>query len=196
MLIRHQRCFGLGRPWKDSCKICEDSLNKINSYLANYEGKKISGADLVFHEKESKRLWDSIALIKADTTKIHRRDSLTGLKLYHDTLIANRSKVTTELQRLMDLNVRCAYIKEATRDKWNKYSPNQEGGWETFAGWLITALAISLGAPFWFDLLSKLVKIRGSGKIKDSESVAVAPAVTPPVQTIIVNTNPGEEAVG
>ncbi len=27
-------------------------------------------------------------------------------------------------------------------------------------GWLLTALAVSLGAPFWFDLLSKLVNVR------------------------------------
>jgi hypothetical protein len=33
-----------------------------------------------------------------------------------------------------------------------------------FPGWLITALAVSLGAPFWFDLLNKFVNIRGSGK--------------------------------
>lgn len=30
-------------------------------------------------------------------------------------------------------------------------------------GWIITALAISLGAPFWFDILKKLVNIRSSG---------------------------------
>ncbi len=30
-------------------------------------------------------------------------------------------------------------------------------------GWLITALAVTLGAPFWFELLSRLVNVRGSG---------------------------------
>jgi hypothetical protein len=30
-------------------------------------------------------------------------------------------------------------------------------------GWLITALAISLGAPFWFDLLSRFVSLRTTG---------------------------------
>ena len=30
-------------------------------------------------------------------------------------------------------------------------------------GWLLTALAISLGAPFWFDILKKIVTIRSSG---------------------------------
>jgi len=29
-------------------------------------------------------------------------------------------------------------------------------------GYLLTALAISLGAPFWFDMLNKLIQIRGS----------------------------------
>ncbi len=30
-------------------------------------------------------------------------------------------------------------------------------------GWLMTGLAVSLGAPFWFDLLSKFMNIRGAG---------------------------------
>ena len=39
------------------------------------------------------------------------------------------------------------------------------GGWaKKLVGLLITALAISLGAPFWFDLLKKLVNIRNTGK--------------------------------
>jgi hypothetical protein len=33
-----------------------------------------------------------------------------------------------------------------------------------FFGFLITAIAISLGAPFWFDLLNKLMKLRTSVK--------------------------------
>jgi len=31
-------------------------------------------------------------------------------------------------------------------------------------GWLLTILAISLGAPFWFDTLSRLSRLRGTGK--------------------------------
>jgi hypothetical protein len=30
-------------------------------------------------------------------------------------------------------------------------------------GWLITIASLSLGAPFWFDLLSRLARLRGSG---------------------------------
>ena len=31
-------------------------------------------------------------------------------------------------------------------------------------GWLFTAVAVSLGAPFWFDLLSRVAKLRGTGR--------------------------------
>ena len=31
-------------------------------------------------------------------------------------------------------------------------------------GWLLTTLAVSLGAPFWFDMLNKVVSIRSAGK--------------------------------
>jgi hypothetical protein len=33
----------------------------------------------------------------------------------------------------------------------------------TFAGWLLTALLIMLGGPFWYDLLTRLVPLRSSG---------------------------------
>jgi len=35
-----------------------------------------------------------------------------------------------------------------------------------FFGFLITAIAVSLGAPFWFDLLNKIMKLRTSVKVK------------------------------
>jgi hypothetical protein len=36
-------------------------------------------------------------------------------------------------------------------------------------GWLLTALALSLGAPFWFDFLNKLVNVRHGMRKPDSE---------------------------
>jgi hypothetical protein len=42
---------------------------------------------------------------------------------------------------------------------------NSVGGWATWlGGWLLMILAISLGAPFWFDTLSRLSRLRGTGK--------------------------------
>jgi hypothetical protein len=34
-------------------------------------------------------------------------------------------------------------------------------------GWVLTALAISLGAPFWFDMLNKLIVVRSTVKPKE-----------------------------
>ncbi len=34
---------------------------------------------------------------------------------------------------------------------------------EKLLGWLVTAAALALGAPFWFDALNKLVNVRSSG---------------------------------
>lgn len=39
-----------------------------------------------------------------------------------------------------------------------------EDWWMKVGGLLITACALSLGAPFWFDLLGKLVNLRATGK--------------------------------
>lgn len=30
-------------------------------------------------------------------------------------------------------------------------------------GWLVTGVAIAMGAPFWFDLMSKLMNVRNTG---------------------------------
>jgi hypothetical protein len=45
---------------------------------------------------------------------------------------------------------------------------------ERVFGWLLTVLALSLGAPFWFDLLNKFVNIRSNGKSPDE--IAKTPA--------------------
>jgi hypothetical protein len=98
---------------------------------------------------------------------------------------------------------RCPTILKESKT-WLKYSPNQNGGFETLFGWIITALAISLGAPFWFDLLNKIVKLRGTGtKITttdtDTSTNTKATNTTSPVAPINLNVNPNadeETAVG
>jgi hypothetical protein len=85
---------------------------------------------------------------------------------------------------------------------WNKKSGSVPAvftwydGVSKVIGFLLTALAICLGAPFWFDLLNKLVKFRGTGAKENgspgsmggSSSVAAAP--------VIIQSKTGEAAVG
>jgi hypothetical protein len=41
---------------------------------------------------------------------------------------------------------------------------------ERFIGWVITALAVSVGAPFWFDTLQKFLRVRSAGPKPGGES--------------------------
>jgi hypothetical protein len=55
----------------------------------------------------------------------------------------------------------CTRLRET-----NKYT---DGCWlrcwaGVVGGWLLTALAVSLGAPFWFDLLNKIIVVRSTVK--------------------------------
>lgn len=76
---------------------------------------------------------------------------------------------------------------------------------ESLIGYLILAIAVSLGAPFWFDMLNKLINLRGTGKKASADSdtrtaQAGSNAATPntAVQPVNVNVNNQnqEEAVG
>jgi hypothetical protein len=49
--------------------------------------------------------------------------------------------------------------------------PSDVRGWGLkVVGWLLTACAVSLGAPFWFDLLNKIILVRSSVKPKEKST--------------------------
>lgn len=51
---------------------------------------------------------------------------------------------------------------------WSKDEQNRSTLWSYIFGCLISTFALSIGAPFWFDLLNKLVKLRSAG-IQENE---------------------------
>jgi hypothetical protein len=63
--------------------------------------------------------------------------------------------------------------KEGNCDNWPSF-------WDVIKmilGWFVTAAAVTLGAPFWFDTLNKFMSVRSSLKPDDkSSSRATAPA--------------------
>lgn len=63
-------------------------------------------------------------------------------------------------------------------------------------GFLLLAFGVCLGAPFWFDLLQKIIKVRATGKKETTENSG-SNTVTEnlPVQ-VTVNNNTNPEAVG
>jgi hypothetical protein len=57
-------------------------------------------------------------------------------------------------------------------------------------GWILTVIAVSLGAPFWFDLLNKIVNLRSAGNKPETAQQASSPPppkpqpVAPPPQPV------------
>jgi hypothetical protein len=56
------------------------------------------------------------------------------------------------------------------------------------AGLTITALAISLGAPFWFDILQKFMNVRGTGTKPDTAATEIRKQAVPTVTVSTVKT--------
>ena len=72
-----------------------------------------------------------------------------------------------------DLDARS--LKTMLGQCWTETKARSGAAWLLKAiGWLITALAISLGGPFWFELLNRLVDMRGAGRKPPSVTTAAA----------------------
>ena len=64
--------------------------------------------------------------------------------------------------------------------KDNKLGAVGEIVWDHGIGWILTAIAVSLGAPFWFDTLNRFMNIRNAGRAPDEPRDKSTPAVTVP----------------
>lgn len=81
--------------------------------------------------------------------------------------------------------------------------PDSYGGWGgTIGGLLVTIFALSLGAPFWFDVLSKASSLRNTGKpVATKADLDPAADVPPARQEVVVRVTgagdaPAERAAG
>jgi hypothetical protein len=75
---------------------------------------------------------------------------------------------------------------------WGKDSLNlTTGGWiQRVLGWLLTMIAVSLGAPFWFDMLNKIINIRNAGTKPATSDSQPTPGTAP----LVVNVQTGADA--
>jgi len=99
-----------------------------------------------------------------------------GLTLWNDiplrsAIVAEAEKLAQESESSPRLD-RTRDLLKATRLPlgWPDGVPfiQRSFDWKTFdgsllAGWLLTAIGASFGAPFWFDLLNRFVKLRSGG---------------------------------
>ncbi len=126
---------------------------------------------------------DSIAI----ATAISRDPALRAALVAQAQEIASREGGQPEAEKpidqLKELGLPIGWTFEASKEfrQWPGWWPGDSGlsGWartwsETiryhFFGWALTVLAVSLGAPFWFDILKKVMSIRSAGNEPKKES--------------------------
>ena len=71
----------------------------------------------------------------------------------------NRSASVEFIQIQDGVKVRITFVAETEHS-----IEEQENGWQAIFGWLMTGVAVAMGAPFWFDILGKLINVRNTGK--------------------------------
>lgn len=76
-----------------------------------------------------------------------------------------------QLSKLSSLGLPIGWNTGDTRTQF-PYSPNTSSPLEKLFGLFITAIAVSLGAPFWFDVLNKFMNFRATLKPKSEEGQA------------------------
>lgn len=157
------------KKWRKVDSLLTNDVNDLNSLIA------LGWGDYGLKSEKNKVISDFPADYKKYIRQISKDNSSWASAHFEKAELLALSKI---YENNMCLKVQYVY-KQAKRPK-------------KMLGFILTAFAISLGAPFWFDLLAKLINLRGSGK-KENGSQQNSPEK--PV-TITVKTENNEEAVG
>jgi hypothetical protein len=91
-------------------------------------------------------------------------DYMASVKVASDSLADKKSfeQLNEDVKTLIQETKNVESIMNIPRPKLG--SAENAVSWSSYIfGCLITTIALSLGSPFWFDLLSKLIKLRSSG---------------------------------
>ena len=142
----------------------EDAANALKDRLAGWfdEGMtRVAG----WYKRQAKVIIVLIAgtvTLATNASSIHmaeefwRNDALR-------TQIAAQAQAASQMDKNPGLETGNLETLEAFPIGWSR-TPNGILDWlKTLLGWMITIAAVSLGAPFWFDLLGKVANLRGSG---------------------------------
>jgi hypothetical protein len=144
----------------------------------------ISANASTFHT--AKRLWNEPATREAVA---NAATGATGGNQQPDL-----KSVADTTAKLKELGLPVGWDKE-TKDLWKKLehpgNVSRSQYWSLvgfIGGWVLTALLVMLGAPFWFDLLTKLVSLRSAGR--KPPTAPDDPASATSIQTQLVAASP------
>ena len=121
---------------------------------------------------------DTIMLVKRLTRDSALRAAVVTVAegAVHNGQAAERQHLLTQAGRL---GLPLGWVVDESDPDHTDQKPQDVYGWLfKAAGLLLSVLAVSLGAPFWFDTLSKFINLRGAGRPPGAANSA-AQSITP-----------------
>lgn len=121
----------------------------------------------------SRRLGKDEALLAAlvETAKAYKPSEAKQIASQPEELEARVDDVQHAVSRVQGLGIPLG---------WNKWPTTFEETFYKIIGLFLTALAVSLGAPFWFDILSKFMAVRSTGKAPEEKPRSPKEVLQPP----------------
>lgn len=102
---------------------------------------------------------------KMDSLKTAATIKEMTLKQYQDTIAAYEQQIKEINSKISPFSGLVGiYWEGKVKDIPSLFKAISKAPISAYLGWIITALAASLGSAFWFDLLKKLINIRGTVK--------------------------------
>jgi hypothetical protein len=183
----------------DLAKWYDDAMERVTGYYkkkiqeaiiitalivaAIFNADSIRIAKYLYNNPEAAReLADQASRIVADTTIIKKVEEI---RAQNDSLSKTSEQALAEIQssvtyikataeKIYQTKLPLGWSGETLLDDGDKKTEqgdgNNVGRWlEKLIGLLLTALAVSLGTPFWFEMLNKLVNLRNAGNKPKTE---------------------------
>ena len=114
----------------------------------------------------------AVVVVSANASTVHVvqdlwRDDALRYAIAQEAVGVASETVSADSAQVADAILQSFPLGWEGEDPFGLHEGVQDWGAETWIahvlGWFFTAAAVSLGAPFWFDLLSKVAKLRGTG---------------------------------
>jgi hypothetical protein len=166
--IDNQQVKGALLPLLDEAKDLKEARKNVEGWYDDVM-ERVSG----WYKRKAQVIIVAVALLLSVALNVDTFAVVNAL--WHDTAL--RESVVAAAQRSSEqpLPNNIETIKQQLNALqlpigWQSV-PSGAFAWLTkVVGLLFTALALSLGAPFWFDALNKLVRVRSSGTSPDTSS--------------------------
>jgi hypothetical protein len=101
------------------------------------------------------------AIVEMATKEVAKPQATSNLPPTADSVAVQAGKLRDDLGSLLPIGWPSG--KNVFVAIWEKLTGKSGEAVVAVIGWLITAFAVSLGAPFWFDMLQNVINLRNAG---------------------------------